>query len=418
MGILGSGSRWWKPSTWGEGIKEGTSGKGSFFFSIGSPWGFNRETKQDIIEEGFLGNDAVYSVVHKIALNGSMLPIIPKKLVGKEYENIDEGKLPKTYFTPNNFQSRQEFLYAAITYFALTGDLFILKDRESVGFKDTTRLVLLPPQRVTIKRDDQDDFLSPISYYELNKGGRQIRYSPEDIMHLKWFDPSDQGLLSGYGLSPLQAGGYLVDANNQLTVAENSILKNRGANYLISGNSELGLKQSDKDTLDEALRNRLGGAQNFNKSLYLASPAKVDQLGMSSSDLQLIGTYSNQLRRICTMFSLPAELFNAEKSGQFNTRKEALKSMYNEGVIPVVQMILAAEDRAIWSEYVDGFYQEIDKSKVEALNPDKVEQQRGFTEMYKAGAISREKFLELNGYEDEGQVFAQQTGLSNGTTKA
>lgn len=343
--------------------------------------------------QSYLGNDAVYSVVHKIALNGGTLPY---KVLKNDTEIYDD------YFdfleNPNKEQSRVEFMYRCFTNFSLTGDLYILKEETSIGF-GVDKMVVLPSQRAECIRVDENNFLSDVDHYEFTVGNEVKTYKPEEIIHLKYYDPSIEGLESNNGLSPLQPGQYVIESNNNLTTAESSMLGNRGASNLISGgDSQYGLAPKEKDDLDKALKNRIGGSKNFNKSVVVGSEVKVHKLDMSPSDLKIIESYPNQLRRICTLFSMPAELFNAEGSGQFNTRKEALKSSYTEAIIPIAELIYAAIDRGLNK----GYKQEVNKSKIDALNPSKEEQVTNWITMYDKGLLSRETFLELSGITDEG----------------
>jgi HK97 family phage portal protein len=374
---------------------------------------FRRITDDESVN-GFLGNDSLYSIVHKIALNGGTLPY---KVYKGETEVFTNDKYFDLLESPNSIQSRFEFMYQALVNMTLTGDLYIVKNQESIGF-GVDSLIILPSQTTSCERVNQNDIFSPIKRYTSDLGGVKKYYEPEEIIHLKYFDPSVEGQKDNQGLSPLQAGQYILEANNNLTVAEASILNNRGANNIIaSGDGEYTLTSGAKAELDEGLRNRIGGAKNFNKTITTASKIEVHKLDMSPSDLGLIETFPNQLRRLCTLFSMPAELFNADRSGQFNTRKEALKSSYTEGILPVVELIYSSIDRGLRNDYPT-YCQKVDRSKIEALNLSKQDQIDTWLAMFEKGAISREKFLELSEIEDTGNEFVKQTGLQNGQGQA
>lgn len=377
---------------WGTDNKSGWSWTSS---NKGKSYVYNEINSEEPIQ-AFKGNDAVYSIVHKIALNGSNLPY---KVMKGDNEVFD--KYFELMEQPNEEQARNEFMYRCFTNFSLTGDLFILKKQRSIGF-GVTDLITLPSQNAEVIRETEGDILSPIKHYTFELGGVQKIYEPEEIIHLKYYDPSIEGQETENGLSPLQAGQYILEANNNLTVAESVLLNNRGANNLISGgDSTYPLTGKEKDALDTALGSRIGGAKKFNKTITVGSEIKIHKLDMSPSDLKLIESYPNQLRRLCTIFSMPAELFNAEGSGQFNTRKEALRSSYTEAIIPIAELIYSAIDRGL----NQGYKQIVDKSKIDALNPSRDEKNMTYLDMFKNGAISRETFLELTEIEDNGKTF-------------
>ena len=370
-------------------------------------WQFER-VADDYALKQFLGNDAIYATVDHICSNGSTLPYY---IENKGKDVPDSDPYLKLMQRPNEIESREAFLYKAILYLRATGQLFILKRQKSVGFNDL-ELRVLPTDKVSIRKADNSDPFAPVLEYQAQINGITKTYSPDEVIRIRRFDPLDEDK----GLSAFQAGHYVIDANNQLTVAEGAIFKNRGANNVISGGSgEYPMNQEDKAALDEGLKKRIGGAKNFNKTIISRSEIKVHKLDLSPNELRLIESYPNQLRRICTLLRLPAELFNAQGSGQFNTRREALKASYTESIIPEMEMLLAGIDFGLSPNFKGSNYRQvIDKSKIDVLNPSRQEQLDGWLAMFEKGAISREMFLELAEIDDQGKEFVKLTGLANG----
>jgi HK97 family phage portal protein len=355
-----------------------------------------KKIAKDYPIRAFLGNDAIYSLIDHIASNGSTLPVIFKKN-GKEVDP-ESDTFAGLMSAPSARESRAEFLYQAVLYYELTGEVIIQKCKESVGFDDLT-LRVIPTQSVAIAYSG-----GVPSKYRFTINGVEAQCEADEMIHLKRFNPDTT---DDRGLSPMQPGQYIVDANNNLTVAESVILDNRGANNIIAGQSaEYPLAKKDKDALDHGLKGRIGGASNFNKAIVSAAPIKVHKLEMSPTDLGLVKTYPNQLRRLCTLIRLPAELFNAEGSGQFNTRREALKASYTECIIPKMETLLSGITRALLEEFGPGYTQEIDKSKVDALHPSPTEERSFWLELFADGGLSREKLHEILEIEDQGKIYA------------
>lgn len=363
---------------------------------------YRRESEETLIR-AFTGNDAVYSVINYLAQNLSELPV--QYLRGETEVFSESNQYAKIMHRPG----AEGFYYRAAVMLALTGDLFIIKSQDSIGFSDSNRLEVLYSQYVEIRRPYMH---APVDGYDYTINGKARHYEPDEIIHLQYFDPDPDNYCSK-GLSPFQPGGWLLQSNNNLTVGESQILENRGASMLVSAkDSSVPLGKNDLDRLDEGTVGRMGGADKMGSIKYLQSAVDIHTLGMSPADLNLIEMYPVHLRRICSLLNLPAELFNAQGSGQFNTRKEARKAAFAEAIIPMAKMIYSAITRGIEDWTGSGYSTKINRDEIEALNPDRTELYNTYLGWFEMGAISREKFLELVNIEDNGKEFVKETGLA------
>ncbi|HEX4888572.1 MAG TPA: phage portal protein [Luteibaculaceae bacterium] len=377
----------------------------SVSFGTNKTWDYQRIQK-DAAAQSFLMNDALYSVVDRISTVTSQLPW--KAMLGDVEVTNKSDEYLNLMWEPAAGMSRESWYYLASLYWRVFGEVIIVPEKKSIGFNDL-ELKLLPPYWVTPHYYADNNPLSGIKIYQVSAYGLSKQYTSDEVIHVKKQDPYLEDLYSQMGLSPLQSAQYLIQSNNNLQVAEANIFENRGANIIVSGSSDLGLNPQDRVRLDEAFKARVGGARNFNKAIISSTPITVNKMDMSPSDLKLLEAYTMHLRRICTIYSVPAEIFNAENAGQYNTRKEAMKAFYTECIIPNANLLFSQIDMGLKKYFANkDYYQVIDKSKIDALNPDKEEQVKNWLTMYEKGAISREKFLELTQMEDNGTTYNQQ----------
>ena len=160
---------------------------------------------------------------------------------------------------PNSEQSRQQLWYEIFVYLLSTGDSFIWREKESLGFVSTS-MKTLPCQNVEVVKSKEDSILATVEKYKFEYGQERVDILPEEMIHLRYFDPSSRGRALNDGLSPMQAGAAVLLASNNLQIAEASIFENRGTSAIISaGKAEIPMMPKDQKNLDKGLNNRMGG---------------------------------------------------------------------------------------------------------------------------------------------------------------
>jgi|14BtaG_2_1085337.scaffolds.fasta_scaffold13711_2 HK97 family phage portal protein len=345
----------------------------SFFYEIGKPFGFNRVSNSEAINQGFLSNSEFFSIVDKIAKDCSAVPI----QVLRNDEEIEEGELYQAINFPNLEQSRQQLWYEIFVYLLSTGDSFIWREKESLGFVSTS-MKTLPCQNVEVVKSKEDSILAKVEKYKFEYGQERVDILPEEMIHLRYFDPSSIGRALNDGLSPMQAGAAVLLASNNLQIAEASIFENRGTSAIISaGKAEIPMMPKDQKNIDKGLNNRMGGAHRANSVITTSGDIKVHQLGMSSSDMKLLESKMEHLRQICRLFGTPSILYGDPKASTYNNMKEAMKAHYSGAVLPNVELLLSTLNRTLVREINERstatFSLKINKKEIEALNPSQEE---------------------------------------------
>jgi len=345
----------------------------SFFYEIGKPFGFNRVSNSEAINQGFLSNSEFFSIVDKIAKDCSAVPI----QVLRNDEEIEEGELYQAINFPNLEQSRQQLWYEIFVYLLSTGDSFIWREKESLGFVSTS-MKTLPCQNVEVVKSKEDSILATVEKYKFEYGQERVDILPEEMIHLRYFDPSSIGRALNDGLSPMQAGAAVLLASNNLQIAEASIFENRGTSAIISaGKAEIPMMPKDQKNIDKGLNNRMGGAHRANSVITTSGDIKVHQLGMSSSDMKLLESKMEHLRQICRLFGTPSILYGDPKASTYNNMKEAMKAHYSGAVLPNVELLLSTLNRTLVREINERstatFSLKINKKEIEALNPSQEE---------------------------------------------
>lgn len=355
-------------------------------------------SEETLINEGYITNDMVYAVATRIAKVTASLPII----LTQNAEYIEGKDELKTFLFENwhDNDSLEQALYKEVLYLLLTGDAYHYTPYEYMGAKLPIKNYILPTQNVRAWRETQS-ILSDIDRYEFNDGVKIRNIAPLEIMHTHYFNPSIEGIRKAEGLSPLQAGYDLLKASTNRNVAESSLYENRGASGIISSKNELILTGADKEVIQRDLNNRLGGAKNANKIVALQGAVDYKQLGMSATDMQLLGMRAEHLRAVCGLFGVQSVIFGDVTASHYNNMQEAMKDFYNQTCIPLMEQILAQKNKQLIKRYnaITGlnYKIEIDKNDIDALKPSQQEQVTYLMTLLDKGIISIEDVkTELN----------------------
>jgi HK97 family phage portal protein len=334
-----------------------------------------------LIKNGYSSNTDVYSIISKIIRTGASIPykIVSINADGTE-DVVTSGAFYDSVMNPNPKQNKFEFTEDALGYQLTTGNEMLLS-QVAAGTGVRRRVYVVPPQLVTVKVIGKDFFENTVKYI-FKWLGNETTYDEDEITHIKYFNPTENGLKSGLGLSPLQAAWNTLDASNQLMSAQAGMMKNRGANGLLSADGERPLDEEEGDDLQITVNEKLGGADKFNRIVATTAKVKYTQFGLSPADLELTKGGVLTLRQLCSAYGADSGSFNDPANKQFNNAKEATKNFYVNAVIPSVERHLNGYKAMVlpgWNAFDGKTYDiRLDTSSIEALQDDqnkKVEKQ-------------------------------------------
>jgi HK97 family phage portal protein len=298
---------------------------------------FNDFNQIDVIDNGYAGNADLYSIVRKIVITSSAIPI-DLFIVNPdgEKELVEDGELFDLMQQPNRLQTMTAFREEAMTYLLLNGNNYNVGYR-AVGMGDAIREInVLPSNFVTIEGGTLAEPIKSYWYQEM----KNLKFDPNDVMHVRYPNPKGEGIDRLYGLSPLEAGNNTLQSSNNTYDARGNIIKNHGISGILTNNSERSLRKEDSDELQDKWESMQTNAKKFGRTLITSAQLQFIQMGMSSKDLQLIENGVIDLRSLCNIYSVPSQLFNDVSGTTFNNMDAAKKSLYTESVLPNLDLWL------------------------------------------------------------------------------
>lgn len=308
----------------------------------------NQRNKEVPFEQGYAKSSDIYSIVRKIASNAKTIPWILKKRTGDKVEIVTSGDLYDLIQNPNPQQSRQEYTEEGLNHLLLSGNVFF-HSPETFG-QPIDETFLQHPQLMDIKTKLDGRIIVPEKYiYRI--GGKEFKSDPDKITHLKYCNPTEYGIASKFGLSPLTAGFLSMIAVNNNQTANASLLENQAVAGIVSNESEEMLssdEQKEQQTLWDAM---MGGATKFGRWIQSRSKLKFHKLGLDATQLKIIESKVMIFIDLCNVWDVDPNLFGSVKGTTFNNIKAAHVSLYTGPITSNLELFLGAFHKEIVSKF-------------------------------------------------------------------
>ena len=292
---------------------------------------------KEFSQDGYLDNSIAYRSINLIANNASATKI---KVFSGDNE-LDNHELISLLNRPNPLQSGKEYFHSMISYLLISGNSYMLKDKE---FGSPKELYLLRPDRIIIKSSSS---VIPDSYcYKVDN--KTIAEYPVDkltgysqLKQIKLCNPLDDF----YGASPIQTAAYNIDQHNLAGLHNVGLLKNGctpSAMLKFQPKDETGMSATLTDEqramLLEDLEFRFRGSNNSGRPMLLEGDFEYQQLGLNPKDMDFLELMNMSAREIALVFGVPAQLVGIADQTYANVA-EARLSLYEETIIPLLDRI-------------------------------------------------------------------------------
>lgn len=302
-------------------------------YQIGS--NFDIGKTDGVIDKGYINNGDVYSIVKKIADNAKHIPRELWEKDGDEWVQVTEGDLFEIVTKrPNDYQNIHDFIEQSVTNLLTKGNTF-RRGRKTPGFGEAFQEIIMVNNNIITIDCKIEDFNYIPKQYKLELGTNKLIVPVEDMNHVKFYNPSEYGMSSCLGLSPLQAGLLSLVASNDNKTAQSVLVRNQGIRGLITSRSERAQTPEERNQIQQAADNRMMGASKFGKAIATSANVDFIQMGMDATQLKIIESAVMKLRDLCNLYGVDSSLFNDPANKTYNNRKEAEKAMFTNAVIPV-----------------------------------------------------------------------------------
>jgi hypothetical protein len=325
---------------------------------LGGSHTFSNQNLKKIIEIGLNQNPTVFGALNRISLNATNLILRPYKN-GKEVEN----------------EVFDFDIKIAVMQLISSGTL-IIKRIKPIGFSKYVYEII-----DTLNYSETYNNGAFTCYEKKTAFSNWIKIPYEDLIFITIHKPTD--LTTNLGLSPLQASVMPLESMRAMYTADISLLKNKGADGVLTNDSDEPLR--NPDSFDGEINERITNSKHFGKVATSTARLRYVQIGRTPKELALWDGYKIKVRDIASALMVDPSLLGDPESKKYSNVTEAQKSFYTEAVIPYVKLITSNKKLNDWLGY--DIY--IDVSNVECL-------QQSQKERYEKNKIITDTIINLN----------------------
>ena len=329
---------------------------------------YNTET---YVNEGYLGNADVYSIVSFLARKSASIPWYVYKLnntdKGKtallKYKSLTRGiqfngafeqaliqrknaysenvvmdsPLAKLLENPNKSQSQDQFLENLFGYRYLSGEGNIYGNNANILGGKFFEMNVLPTQFLDIYPDSKD--LYNILGFKLSVG-MGIDIPKSQVCQWKTWNPEFNDVTRSHlrGLSPLKSAYKTLRMSNNAADASAMMAANGGSKGAITpkpiGTNVATFTLEQAGMIKRAVNEDINGVDNKGKIGVLQTPWDYLNFGLSSVDMDLVKTMTMSLQQWCRVFGMPSVLFDTS-STSYNNYQNALRDLMTNTIVPM-----------------------------------------------------------------------------------
>lgn len=332
--------------------------------------------------------DDVYSIVSYLAQTAARIPMYGYEIVddsamksmkkysktsllGKHYQTKAMQDLPEQdRFVEflNSMSYEDKVMYYTILY--VTGELFLYKEVIELG-PNAGKVILHPMKGANVIVNISENFPQRVVSYRYFDMGFDGNLSTDEVIHVKYYNPSITNGQQWRGLSPLQVLTKRLTRLNAGMDASVAQMQNGGVPGIVYEKSDFAIETLGQRKNDFA--NYLRNSSNKGAPYFAAGEMGYLALGLSLADMDVSDLAGIDFTKLCNAYKFPEILLNNQDSSTFNNVASAEKLLYTNSILPNIYLFRDAIVNGVIPMYaVDGLKRtiEIDLSEIPALQED------------------------------------------------
>ena len=372
------------------------SGVGNFFMPFGS-FALGSKSSKKIYEEAAV----LSTVINKRAQCFGNAIVYVKDKQENEPDTLQAKRLRNLLNSPNQFMSWEQMYRATEAYRMLYGHCVWLK---LSAFENDmpTALYIINPEQIQIDIDKNNPFIGRETVKKIRIGGKDTGLTIDDLIIFNDIKVGFTGnaLLAQSRMTALSNESKLLQV---IADAELSIIRNRGALGILAKDgregSPVGIYEDSVNKIHEQYK-RYGISSEQWNIIITSAALKWYPITQPLKDLMLPEFEEQTAKKICGVFDVPYELLPLSGQSTYANRKEALRELYQNYVIPssngdarvLTDALCKGTGLTITMDYSDMYiFQEDMKQKADSANVAIA----AFNAAQAAGNITREEWRAL-----------------------
>lgn len=265
--------------------------------------------------------------------------IIASTMVSAQFKIVREGntrsdvtkKFGSFIQKPNPYDSWEELLEMWAFHMELVGNAYWLKDSmDALGRPEGIYPLL--PQFVQIVPDEK----KRIGTYIYKVNGKQINFSPEEIIHFRFTNPDN--LIMGMGsIEPSEAiyNEYI----NKSVLGEKFIQNGAQMSGILSRETEI-MDEGQWAALKRKFNLEYSGTRNAGKTAFLNGKWSYTKLGMTMQEMQAIEKEKWTIEQIFLNHGVPLSVAGVDGAANYATSRQDEINFRKYKVVPMMDILV------------------------------------------------------------------------------
>lgn len=299
--------------------------------------------------------DDVYSIISLLSETAARIPMYGYEIVnqvsmknykkfggqqtlhGKYYRSKAMQDLPdndKFVQFLDSITYEDRIMYYSILY--ITGELFLYKNIVELGpNKGKVTLSVLNNQNIqVIVSDTFPQYVIGYRYTDMNYTGD---FTKDEVLHIKYFNPTITNGQQWRGLSPLQVLSKRLTRLNAGMDASVAQVQNGGVPGIVYEKSDYSIESLGQRKNDFATY--LRKAENKGAPYFAAGEMGYIELGLSLADMNVLELQGIDFTKLCNAYKIPEVLLNNHKASTDNNVNWAEKRLYTNSILPNIYLL-------------------------------------------------------------------------------
>lgn len=339
----------------------------------------------DTVNNPFKQVASVFKAIKAIADN------IPQaELVFKDWSTEKEtvnAELEQLFDNPNPVMSRNDFMQACAGFYALYGELAIIK-QASIGQIIGTKK--LPAELYPVNPKNLEPIYDKNSFPPKLNGWKygNATFSPEEVIFAKDFNPDNYFK----AIAPTEPIAKHIDIDWKALLFNKAFFENHATlGTVLTTPSDKSLTESQRKRLEEWVKQHYRGVSKGFKTIVLEGGMDAKVIGTSHSDMQFIEQSKFTREEILGIWRVPKALFNITDDLNYATFVGQMKIFWLYGLMPILRKIEEAFNRHLIYPATDRkIYCQFDYKNVPAFQEDYKEKVSTAKILYDMGFTANE----------------------------
>lgn len=346
-------------------------------YTPGQPiWG--KRDYATLAREGYNANAYVYACINQVASAVGSIQWVLYADRRKKRE-IEQHELLDLLARPNPYMSGSKLVENTIGFLKISGQGYIEANTDKNG-KPLELFCLRPDRMKPLAGNGQ----VPVVGYRYTVGGVYHDFTPEQILHLKEFNPTDDF----EGLAPLEVAGRSVDSINEAKKHNVAMFQN-GARPTGALSAQTWLTDQQYEKLKNEIKENYQGAANAGRPLLLEGAMTWHEMGLSQKDMDWLQGQLLSAREICIVYGVPPQMLGLPDSQTYSNYQEARRAFYMETVLPTMRWLRDELNNWLVPKFDKRLYLDFDLDAIDALQDDRNIKAKRNCDLVDRGIISR-----------------------------